>query len=84
MITLPPAIYDHSYDGPVIETILSLSEIKDFCNAGLDVLACVPFPPNFSGDKCFIYLPKVSFKVSLQDQMLLRRHEIGHCNGWRH
>lgn len=82
MIALPPAIYDHPYAGPVIETIMSLAEIREFCDA-TDALACVPFPPNFNGDKCFVYLPSIGAGgVTQREQDLLRRHETGHCNGW--
>ncbi len=80
MIDFPPPRFDHPYHGPVIETILTLLEIKKFCR-NPDALACLPFPPNFKNDKCFIYLPSDVNKIT---QNLLRKHEIGHCNGWKH
>ncbi len=83
MIDLPPPRFDHPYPGVVVETVLTLAEIREFCHGGPDVMACVPFAPNFPGDKCFVYLPKVGpGGVSQRTQDLLRRHERGHCNKW--
>lgn len=83
MIDLPPEKFDHSYEGPVIEQLMSAQEISDCC--GIDTAQACMFPPNFLGDKCFIYLPWIGpGGVAKRTQDLLRRHEIGHCNGWRH
>lgn len=85
---LPPARYDHPYPGPVIEWVLPYSEVIRVCK-GLrkenlrDLRACILFFPNYKGDRCYVVLPKVGAGGTTQSyQDILRRHEIGHCNGW--
>lgn len=83
MIELPPAIYDRPCDCIVAEQIMSAQDVARRC--GPNLLACEIAPPNFPSDKCFIVLPWVGRGgVTKRTQDLLRRHEIGHCNGWRH
>lgn len=83
MIELPPAIFDHPCDCAVIEQIASAQDVEQRC--GKNMLACAIAAPNFSIDKCFIVLPWVGRGgVAKRTQDLLRRHEIAHCNGWRH
>lgn len=84
MVVLPPPQFDHAYAGPVIEQIMPASEVAKYCsNERAD--ACTLFYPNFAGDKCYIVLPQLGRGgVTPETQTLLRRHEIGHCNGWRH
>lgn len=82
MSYLPPVQYDHPYDGPVIEIVLPAAEVARRCG-GENIEACTLFRPNFKGDKLFIVLPKVGpGGVSQRQQDVLRRHEIGHGNGW--
>lgn len=82
MIALPPAIFDHAYAGPVIERRVSAAEVERMCRV-TDAEACTLFRPNFAGDTCFIITPVVGIGgVSQSAYELLRRHEIGHCNGW--
>lgn len=81
MILEPPAIYDHPYSGPVIERIVTAAEVERMC--GGNIQACILFKPNFYGDSCFVVLPVVGRGGTNQrSQNMLRRHEIGHCNGW--
>lgn len=81
MTMLPPLTFDHAYAGLVVEQMLSAMQVERAC--GLYVDSCMLVAPNFLGDKCFIVLPKIGpGGVSARDQALLRRHEIGHCNGW--
>ena len=83
-IDLPPNLYDHLYNGLVIEQILLAEEVEKFCNIK-NAQACVLALPNFKGDKCFILLPIVGKGgVTKVTQDLLRRHEVAHCNGWKH
>lgn len=79
-VALPPPQFDHAYQGPVIEQVMTAAEVERYCNGDV---ACTLFKPNFVGDKCFVILPKVGpGGVSQSYQVLLRRHEVGHCNGW--
>ncbi|HVY53959.1 MAG TPA: hypothetical protein VHA13_05510 [Gammaproteobacteria bacterium] len=85
---LPPAFYDHPYNGPVIEQVLPLEEVQQVCQglrktANPDLKACILFYPNFPGDKCYVIIPKIGIGgVSEGYHKILKRHEIGHCNGW--
>lgn len=80
-INIPPPHYDHPYSGPVIERVVTAEETERMC--GHDKQACILFKPNFNGDSCFIILPVVGIGgTSQRAQDILRRHEIGHCNGW--
>lgn len=84
MIDLPPEQFDHSYEGPVIEQLMPAQDITGYCRVNT-AQACVFGLPNFPGDKCFVYLPWIGRGgVAKRTQDLLRRHEVGHCNGWRH
>lgn len=83
MIEPPPAAFDHPCECVVIEQIISAQDVERRC--GPNTLACEIAPPNFPTDKCFIVLPRVGHGgVAKRMQDLLRRHETGHCNGWRH
>lgn len=83
MIEMPPAEFDHPCDCVVIEQLASAQDVERRC--GRDTMACEIVSPLFPTDKCFIVLPWVGRGgVANRTQDLLRRHEIGHCNGWRH
>jgi hypothetical protein len=76
VIDLPPPRFDHAYNGPAIEWVLPDVDAK--CRkAGITddgiILGC-----SFKiGDACVVLLRE---RHPLLAQ--LRRHEIGHCNGW--
>lgn len=81
-VALPPPQFDHAYAGPVIEQVMTAAEVSQYCRGDFTV-ACMLFPPSFIGDKCYIVLPKVGpGGVAQSYQDVLRRHEVGHCNGW--
>lgn len=83
MIELPPAAFDHPCECVVVEQLASAQDVERRCDG--DTLACEITSPLFPADKCFIVLPWVGRGgVAKRTQDLLRRHEIGHCNGWRH
>lgn len=70
----PPAQYDHPYRGPVIEKRLSQWDILKLCHGPTSACSWV------KDGVCHVVLP-----LSEKDTRLLalmRRHEIGHCNGW--
>lgn len=82
MTMLPPVQFDHPYNGMVIEMTMTAEQVAMVCKNPL-AEACTIIGPNFPGDKCFIVIPKVGpGGVSQRTQTLLRRHEVGHCNGW--
>ncbi len=78
MILDPPARYDLPFVGPpVVESVLDAMEVDHLCRQGGakavgQIIGC-----SFTlGRYCFIILS--------EDSAVLRRHEIAHCNGWRH
>lgn len=79
---IPPAVYDHAPTVAIIEWRMTAGQIAVMCR-GEDVAACayVDFAPGV----CVINLPIVGpGGVSPRTYAILRRHEISHCNGWRH
>ena len=73
----PPAQYNHAYDGPVVERVLPVAEVRALCmsqGASPRGVACAWV----SYGTCYIVLPNDEHApVSTY-----RRHEIAHCNGW--
>jgi hypothetical protein len=83
----PPAEYDKPFVGKVEELIAKdHEELKVFCR-GLPVIGCaIRWPASeYSPAVCLIYLApdEVIRKYGFTTE-LIRRHEIAHCNGWRH
>src|SRR5262249_781201 len=73
----PPARYNHPYDGPVDERVMSVAEVVFFFTQWC------PSPPGFSslGERdapCHIVLPN-DYQAPVSTYRL---HEIAHCNGW--
>src|SRR5262245_37432859 len=78
---LPPAEYDHFYDGDLtIKIVPDLISLRAACGTDKEtMLACAM--RNAKG--CVIYM--VEDRVMRErgwNTGLLLRHEIGHCNGW--
>ena len=83
MILLPPAPYDHPYTGPVTVIEMSAPDVAIACG-NPDAQACVYLHPP-GGHVPMMILPKIGRGgVSQRGQDLLRRHEVGHLNGWKH
>ena len=80
-VTLPPERYDHPYrDGPVIEKLLTLEEVRKLCESiGVGRYdACAGFIELQDGRRaCFIVLPTDGFDTV----EAYRRHELAHCAG---
>lgn len=74
MILEPPPQYVHAFPGVVVERRLTIQEIEATCGRGN--MAC-SWPPLAPGGKCFIWVP-------FDADPKLRRHELAHCNGWKH
>jgi hypothetical protein len=73
----PPAQYNHPYDGPVVERVMPVAEVRALCTsqgASPRSVAC-----SWVNDgTCYIVLPSdEQAPVSTY-----RRHETAHCNGW--
>jgi hypothetical protein len=68
--TVPPPAYDHAYRGRLIVHVLPDSAASAACHGGD---AC----STRQGGTCIVILPRGHRALAL-----LRRHEIGHCNGW--
>jgi len=72
MMLAPPSQYDHPYRGHVIEQRLSAAQIARLCPGE----ACATVIKGV----CHIMLP--NGEKDRRVIALMRRHEIGHCNGW--
>jgi hypothetical protein len=73
----PPAQYSHPYDGPVVERVMPVAEVRALCasqGASPRGVAC-----SWASDGiCYIVLPSDE-QASVS---IYRRHETAHCNGW--
>ena len=81
-VTVPPLRFDHPYDGPVIERILPLEEVRKLCiYIGVRPAdGCAGYVTMSDGTKaCFIVLPTDGPDPNIENY---RRHEMAHCNGW--
>jgi len=84
--TLPPVEYDKPFGGKLEEVVVkSREEMDASCKRiGLSLpnvpLGCGKL---LAADHCVIYLARdeVNRSVGLTTD-LVRRHEVGHCNGW--
>jgi hypothetical protein len=79
MTMLPPAYYDHPPEIPVIEHVLAVEEVTKVCAERLGP------PPLGSWWGCATRLYQGSKLVCVVyriDDGTVRRHELGHCNGW--
>ena len=85
-ITAPPARWDHSFVGDVVEKDLPSEEAKDLCfkMGNRKAEACAGIGTYTTGEKtgqriCIIIVPTDDLHGTV-DQY--RHHEIAHCNGW--
>lgn len=79
-IPLPPVEYDHPYTGVLVTTVATtLKGVRDLCPLPA-VYGCA-FRMHSGG--CLIVLaPDKDIREAGWTTELVRRHEIGHCNGW--
>jgi hypothetical protein len=80
---LPPEHYDHPYNGELeIVRHETLADIQAACPTIAAPLACAKV---LSASKCEIHLPPDYMypRYSVTADVIMR-HEIGHCNGWKH
>ena len=73
----PPHRYDHRPHMPVIEVVLNERQLQMVClnqySENIIVFGCTD---DKVPGKCTIYL------LPWEHIKAIRRHEIGHCNGW--
>jgi len=89
---LPPPAYDHPYEGPVVETWYdNMDDLRKSCPVmdpdGFQTIACTRAPGvyPYGSRTCYIYYaPRDVLKAGGVNIEYLRRHEMGHCNGWHH
>jgi len=81
-VTLPPPQYNHPPSILVIEHVLTAEEVDAICHArhalGWDGRAP---PPRYRFSGC-AHVTARSCEVWRIDDGAVRRHELGHCNGW--
>jgi hypothetical protein len=74
----PPVQYNHPYDGPVDEHVMSTAEVRSQCVS----MGTSPFIAACSlvsdDGTCHIILPNDGQAPT----STYRRHETAHCNGW--
>ncbi len=76
MMQLPPANYDHPYNGHVVEHRLSNDAAAMACaRIGVSGASCMIKPTG----ACVIYIPTGYGK---EMTAYYKRHEVAHCNGW--
>jgi hypothetical protein len=87
MIDLPPAKYDHAYDGPLIVVSRPVEQVGLMCRtaggvAAKDWALGSIYGCSFKIDKrCYVIVPS-DVPNKLRNQLF--RHEQAHCNGWVH
>jgi hypothetical protein len=79
MTMIPPAQYEHPPSIPVVERVMSWDDVSKLC-ANLTGRILIPGEhihgcAVVSGGVCYIWR---------LDDAFVRRHEVAHCNGWRH
>ena len=74
----PPARYNHPYDGPVVEYVMPLAEVRALCmsKGGSGYGAACAWTEDGT---CYRILPSDYGNAALA---VYRRHETAHCNGW--
>jgi hypothetical protein len=72
----PPTQYDHAYTGKL--AVYELTPVLFSLHCNYTAAACA-FSYN-NNSECYIYI-KQGTRYS---RASLMRHELGHCNGWRH
>jgi hypothetical protein len=79
---LPPVQYDKPYPGVVLEArVANVPALRAACNNSTATVACSY--PNFKLNVCLvIIISDEALQREYWTLELIRRHEVGHCNGW--
>lgn len=75
-VVMPPAEYDRPYTGSLEIQYADPKEVYTKCKAR----ACAVI----GKDRCRIIFPADTGLLPRKTLDMLMRHEIAHCNGWRH
>lgn len=83
---LPPALFDRPYSGTLIIERVPAHETQKICgHSGVFRFytnACAFVSKD--GQHCRVILPENEEVYSRVFIERLKRHELGHCNGWKH
>jgi hypothetical protein len=81
----PPPQYDKPYEGELEIMYFSDAEyIERICNVGPKVYGCAS-PPRPDRKTCKLFVSSEALaKRQGRDFALMLRHELAHCNGWKH
>lgn len=79
-VLIPPPEYDRPYTGRLEIEYVEPGEAAKLCDLGHRNRACA----DVGNGWCRIIFPKDTGVYSRKTLELLMRHEIAHCNGWRH
>jgi hypothetical protein len=85
-IIFPPPEYDKPFAGRVIETtVTDMNQMAQFCSPYLWAGSLAGCARRIDETQCYIFIAPRDYllKQGLVPSQV-RRHEIGHCNGWRH
>jgi hypothetical protein len=83
---LPPVEYDHSFAGELtVVTAKDQAEVRTLCPNSkfppIGALGCAHIHPD--GKQCRVILaPDADIVAAGYSTEVVKRHEIGHCNGW--
>lgn len=92
LFVIPPVEYDHPFAGAIHYYVVdNVGDLWKYCQR--DTLGCtvdhegLPIPAAWAGtwkkDGCFIVLASdAMIRNAGYTTAIVKRHEIGHCNGW--
>jgi hypothetical protein len=86
---LPPKQFDHPYDGKLTVIDLNKRDLREKCRfvkPGAKTLACTSGEKMFAGERhCWIWMMTATdLDREGWDYDMVMRHEVAHCNGWKH
>lgn len=86
----PPARYDRPYEGDLVVMSLHPKSVVPTCSALFDLVNIELRQPRvgavlqgcavYRNDSCIVVIPDRPVRGRTPEQ--IKRHEIGHCNGW--
>jgi hypothetical protein len=79
---LPPAEFDRPYDGELIITRPHWQEVSRLCGK-THAIGCTHGRETHLPYRCYVAIAPDD-ELMGWDYAYVLRHEIGHCNGWRH
>ena len=78
---LPPEEYDYPYKGILVTTVAkNQNEVRKLCPwTPFAALGCAF---RYAGGCLIVLANEDTIRAAGEDPDVVRRHEIGHCNGW--